>query len=162
MSGTYDYRAMMRPIIALIKQATGSPVVEASFAGKQPGYPFLSYEPLNPYTPVSVDVVDHEIFESSWSIDAYAEDVFEALNTAQAAAKSLRTQAAAFKLDDAGIYLIDETDASSRDVSFAVQEQHRVGFDIHLRVQDQFEDAVETIDSLSLNGFNLPKNNKEA
>lgn len=162
MSGTYDYRAMMRPIIALIKQGTGCVVVENSFKGKQPGYPYITYGLLDPYHPVSVDVVDHEIFETSWSIDAYAEDQFDAINASQAAAKSLRTQAATFKLDDAGIYLIDETDASSRDVSFAVQEQHRVGFDIHLRVQDQFEDAVETIDSLSLNGFNLPKNNKEA
>lgn len=162
MKGTYDFRNLIRPILALIQDTGGVPVVEAQFAGKQEEYPFVSYECVNPYLPISTDVIDHEEFETIWSFDAYAEDSFESLNVAMMVEKLLRTQATTFTLTDNGIVLVDAQDVETRDVSFAIQEQRRTGFDARFRVRDQFEDAIETISSLSLNGYSLPKNNKEA
>lgn len=156
MTDTYDYRELIRPLIAVLKDKTGAKVYESSFEGRQPKDPFLTYEPITPYIPLSVDVVDDEIWECTWSIDAVADDMIKAMSLAQKALKVLRTQEASLTFEDVGIYLVEEGQAERRDVPYIEGVQkHRVGFDIRIRVQDHFTDDVQTIDSIE-------QENKEA
>lgn len=156
MTDTYDYRELIRPLIAVLKDKTGAKVYESSFEGRQSKDPFLTYEPVTPYIPLSVDVVDDEIWECTWSIDAVADDMIKAMSLAQKALKVLRTQEASLTFEDVGIYLVEEGQAERRDIPYIEGVQkHRVGFDIRIRVQDSFKDDVQTIDSIE-------QENKEA
>lgn len=158
MNDTYDYKSLVRLLISITKAGTGKPLVEAVSAGKQPNYPFYTYDFIDTYQPLGfTDNIEFEPFEMSLELEAHSEDNFETIQMASNLAKLLQTQNVTLQFDRAHIYVIDVSAIEQTDNELSVQVERRAGFVLDLRVVDSFTDDVIDISDININGSNLPK-----
>ena len=149
---SFDYGALADLIINQIKEITGCETVETDYSGPELAYPFFSYKITTPHIRIVQQMNDHEPFECTVSINANTESSIQALSLATSLDKQLRTDQVrrAWRLQS--VVIVGTDSFGNRDVFQTTSYEHKSGFDLHLRVQDTFEENVPTVNQVNVAG----------
>lgn len=148
----YDYGTLSDLIIDQIKKITGCEAVETDYSGTLPAYPFFSFDYTTPHIQIVRQMNDGEIFEVTVSINCHAEVTTTALQLSSMLSKNLQTKAVRQIFRDQAVVIVDIDSAGRRDLFQITDYERIVGFDLHLRVQDDFEEELIAIDKLNVDG----------
>lgn len=159
MENTFNQKKMMGIIIDEIKSATGLDCVEQSTV-KQPDYPFYTFRNVTSHTSIGfTDNVDSEEFEMTLHFDAHSLSMYEATDYAEKLHKLFQTQEFDILSAQNNFYIIDCDDIENTDNPISIQVERQSGFNVPIRVVDNFKDDKTTIDNIEINGGQLT--NKE-
>ncbi len=129
-------------------------LVVSDSSGPQPEMPFFSYTLINSHLHLTVDVVDHEVFNLVISITCHSNDEFEALNYAGELTKALRGRQSSATLSQAGIGILEISDPTDRSSMLVNDYVYSVGFDLTLQVRDDYEQNLNLISSVEITNKN--------
>ena len=162
MDKPYDTKALMALIIDDIKQETGIDCFVADSVGPQQKYPFFTFDFVDPHINLPfTDNVDFEQFEMAIHFDAHAKSIYTATDLANQLTKLFKTQAFSLLAEQNNFYVIDSDSVESTDNVISIQVEYRAGFELHLRICDSFQDDIQTIDSVDINGTSLSAKNTQ-
>lgn len=156
MDKPYDYEALMALITDEIKQQTGIDCYEANSIGPQQSYPFFTFDIVDPHIKLPfTDNIDFEQFEMTIQFDAHSQNIYEATNLASQLSKMFGIQSVGLLAEQNGFYIIETEDVQNTDNVISIQVERRSGFVVRLRICDSFQDDIQTIDDVNLNGSDL-------
>ncbi|MFC6202576.1 LIC_12616 family protein [Lactiplantibacillus nangangensis] len=144
-------------LIAQIKNLTGCETVETDYSGPQPTYPFFSYKITTPYIQIVQQMTEHEPFELTVSINAHADNTIQSLQLATSLAKQLKTEQVRQKLRIESVVVVDIDSMTNRSAFQSDDYERITGFDIHLRVVDNFEEDTLQVNKVNLDGKSIKK-----
>lgn len=150
INGAFDYGILADELISIVKQATGCQLIESSTTGSQPEKPFFSYEVISPYIPVTIDVIDNEVFELVVSIKCHTDSSIRGLNLAEKLRKYINGFSVKINLQNSQIALVSTTRSQKRDNFISIEYERLAGFDARFRVQDSYVDNAVIIENIEL------------
>lgn len=140
-----DYAAIRSAIIRPLGEALGIPVIMGDQTGQIPPYPFVTYKMTSPYLETSVfgaeSVVETESgvkriqekqVEVVFSFTVHARDADDAYQRCYELIGFFDFTGRQV-LRDAGITVVEVTNAQNRDVFLTVEYERRVGCDVRFR-----------------------------
>ncbi|WP_143463347.1 phage neck terminator protein [Levilactobacillus enshiensis] len=155
MDKPYDFKALMIKIIALIKQETGIDCFIEGGMGPQQPYPFFTYQ-VKPYIPIDItDNVDYEEFEAEINFTAHSKSANESYTFGNQLRKIFETQSMDYLGDENDFGVVGTSEVESSDNVITIQVERRTEFTVRLRLLDTFQDKINTIDDVGINGTNL-------
>lgn len=158
---SYDYRQLANNLAQAINMATNCVLIESNSVGDQPQYPFATYTITSPYIAITRDITDNECFEVVVSLTFHGDSGLDVLNLASRTNKWFRSFKGQCFLEGNGIIVVSVGATGSRDTFFTVDYERVAGLDIKLRVQDDYVDEIETIDSIVIGDTTIKKNQEE-
>jgi len=150
-SGEFDYGKLADLIIDQVKKITGCDAVETGYSGPQLPYPFFSYKITSPHIKIIEKMNNHEQFEMTVSINCRSENSILSLNLAGKLAKWLETEKVRRELRQSNVVVVGTDSFGDRDLFQSDEYERIVGFDLHLRVVDNFEEIIPNIEKINLN-----------
>ncbi|CAJ1226662.1 hypothetical protein LXEBMM8_EKPBGFGD_00875 [Lactiplantibacillus xiangfangensis] len=135
-----------------IKKITDCETVETDYSGPQPAYPFFSYKITTPYIQIVQQMNDHEMFELTVSINAHTENSIQSLQLATSLVKQLKTEQVRRELRAKSVVIVDVDSMTNRSVFQSDDYERIVGFDLHLRVVDDFHEELPEVNKVNVDG----------
>lgn len=89
MSQLFSHLDFSNRIIAAIKEATGLDTVYADSNDKRPPFPYFAIASFKPHDPVTIDVVENEVFLTGIQIESHSQSPYEAQDNLEAVRKVL-------------------------------------------------------------------------
>lgn len=146
---SFDYSKLNKVFSSIAMDHLGLILTEANGGGKQPEGTFISFDIISPYIPIDefFDVTQEEAFETVVSFTLFYISKTNALFAAQALRKTLTQFDVDIQLRQQGIIIAEIMPTNIRSIPEQVFDEHMVGFDVRLRLQETYTDG--TIDSIS-------------
>ena len=150
MESTYDYTELVDTLIEVVKTTTGLVLIESNSAGKQPDYSFWFYSFTSPYIPITNDVVNGEVFECVISLTNHSLSSLESLNYATLLHKKLREFDSRMAFYDKNITVVSTGKIGKRDSLISIEYERTTGFDLRLRIKDQFKETIPNMENIEI------------
>lgn len=147
---SYDYGELIDALEESVKKGIGLTLIEDATAGERPDYPFCSYSIISPFLQVTVDVTDHEVFETVLSFKIYTESSLQGLNLCTKLKKHFESFDNRKSFEDKNIVLVGISNVGKRDNFISIDYERISGFDIRLRVQDDYIDRKTQIENVEI------------
>lgn len=154
-SGVFDYGQLADLLIQQVKNLTGCETVENDYSGQQPAYPFFSYKITTPYIQVVQQMNSNEMFELTVSVNAHTASSIQSLQLATTLVKQLKTEQVRRAFRAQSIVIVDVDAVTNRSI-FQIDDYERiVGFDLHLRVVDDFQEVTPQVNKVNVDGKSI-------
>lgn len=141
MASSFDYRAqLITHLVAHAKESVGCQLIENNSNGEQPDFPFITYAIISPFIPVHFDDRGEELFECVLSLTIHDDSALDALNIAAKYRKSFLTEDGITFFKNNSIVVVSARPSSSRDNFISIDYERLAGFDLRLRLRDNFVD----------------------
>ena len=150
MESTYDYTELVDTLIEVVKTTTGLVLIESNSAGKQSDYSFWTYTFTSPYIPITNDVVNGEVFECVISLTNHSLSSLESLNYATLLHKKLREFDSRMAFYDKNITVVSTGKIGKRDSLISIEYERTTGFDLRLRIKDQFKETIPNMENIEI------------
>lgn len=151
-SGEFDYGMLADLIIDSIKKITDCGTVETDYSGPQQAYPFFSYKITTPYIAIVQQMNNSEMFELTVSIDCHADNSIQSLQLATRLAKHLKSNQVRSNWRERNVIVVDINSFGNRSI-FQIDDYERItGFDLRLRVSDNFEEKRPEVTKVNVDG----------
>lgn len=152
---SFDYSMLNKQFAKIVSERLGLTLVELNGGGKQPEGTFVAFDIISPYIPIDeyFDLDDEQAFEAVVSFTVFDIKKTNALKMAQQLRRVLTQFDVALELNDNSVIVVEIMPTNIRSIVEDVVDKHMVGFDVRLRLLDNYKD--ETIDQIDL--VNLQK-----
>ncbi|EGO8273065.1 MULTISPECIES: phage neck terminator protein [Enterococcus] len=147
---SFNYAVLVDELIRIVNTSTECQLIESSTTGPQPKRPFFSYEITSPYIPVTVDIIDNEVFELVVSIKCHTDSSIQGLNLLEKFRKYLNSFDVKISLQNSKITLVSTTQPKKRDNFISIEYERLSGFDARFRVQDSYLDDAIVIENIDI------------
>lgn len=157
-----DYATLRSAIVRPLSAALGIPVIMGDQTGEMPPYPFVTYKMTSPYLEASVHGVEgvkgtaegikrtqEKHVEVVFSFTVHAKSADEAYQKCYALIEHFDFSGRD-TLRDAGIVVVEITNAQNRDVFLTIEYERRVGCDVRFRVVNRSEISSDFIESAEI------------
>lgn len=152
MDKPFDWKTFMAKIVGLIKTETGMDCIVEGGMAPQPAYPFFTYQ-VRPYYSIGItDNVDQEEFEAEIDFMCHSRSANEAYSLGNQLRKLFETQSMDYLGDENDFGVVDTSAVESSDNVITVQVERRTEFTVRLRIKDTFQDKINTIGDVTING----------
>ncbi len=152
MEKPFDYAKLMKAIKVAIEKETGVQCIEANSVGKEPAYPFFSWDFVNAHKDLGfTDNVTEEVFEASIMFQAHSQKMTEALNLASWLRKLMLSQSFYDVASANNFYVVDADEVTDTNNVISIQVEKRAGVQVNLRIKDSFRDNVPAIENINPN-----------
>lgn len=143
MTNSYDYAMLAKTLIELLKNELDLVLIESDSKGKRPDDPFLTYTFISPYIPINVDITDNEQFECIISLTVHEQSKLRALSISERVRKLFRQFKVKNILSERKIVIVSASKVQARDNFITYDYERMAGFDLKLRLQDDFVDTTK-------------------
>lgn len=152
MAEYFDYKVITSSLIKAVRTLTNYPCIEANSTGDQPPYPFATFSITSPKITIQHDN-DNAPFELTVSLTWHDTSSLSVLNLAKKCESYFKSSVGRALFAEKEVVIVDVTDFDRRDNFISIEYERSAGFDVLMRVQDPYSDAVTPIDQIEINNI---------
>lgn len=151
--------AIIRQTVRSLTNLDEQHVIADYTLGSKPTLPFIVVHPSGTIsTPVQHLYPMHEPVDTNISITVHSSAQEQALDIMDNLQANLRDPEVHYQVKRQGIIIVGVLDPQDRSAIGINNSEQQYGFDLHIRVERNFESDQPSIDSISYNNINITRN----
>ncbi|MBW7452443.1 LIC_12616 family protein [Paenibacillus sepulcri] len=156
-----QYRAIRKAMVEALAVYLAAPVVEMNSIGKEPPYPYVTYDFINPagdpigFPAVTIEenIMQHtENVSFTVSFQSYADDKADSIEQAMKLRDWFMVEGRWLLKDNVNVVVTHIGGIENRDIQLGDEWERRNGLDIEFRTLNIVKEALRTIDTATIKG----------